>query len=146
MSAPTHKPTSSALDAKMPRQAGGARQAGPPGRDLGGRDNLEFGLAVRGDELIIVCGAQAHRFDRFVGFDSKAVARDPSHGAEHRFMAGKENGDAFADLQRVRTLAADAGNNPVARDFLAEMERREQAAAPRQQGSTAPEAAADQAQ
>lgn len=48
--------------------------------------------------------------------------------------------------QVLRTLAADAGNNPVARDFLVEMERREQAAAPRQQGSAAPEGAAGQAQ
>src|SRR3546814_5606402 len=66
-------------------------------------------------ELVFVSGAQAHRFDLAVGLDAETRARDPAHRPQHRFVTGHDHRHALADLQRVRPLAADAGQRDVAK-------------------------------
>src|SRR3546814_9504135 len=65
-------------------------------------DDLEIGLAVGGDDLVFVSGAQAHRFDLAVGLDTETRARDPAYRPQHRLVTGHDHRHALADLQRVR--------------------------------------------
>lgn len=62
-------------------------------------------------------------------FGRRYVIRDGNRMDTQDYAGAKEESRPKWMPQVLKTIAAEAGSNPVARDFLAELERREQAAA-----------------